>query len=71
MIALKQTCGGYIVAGPRKNRKEGVCYSRDKSDAMIFKSPIDANAWLVAIQQKQRKLGMKSYEIARAYPVNF
>lgn len=70
MIALKQTCGGYIVAGPRKNRKEGVCYSMEKENAMIFKSPEDAKSWLLEVQQKQRKLGMTQFELARAYPVN-
>lgn len=70
MIALKKTCGGYIVAGPRKNKKEGVCYSMDKIDAMLFETVAEADTWLKNVQTTQRGLGMKSYEIVKAYPVN-
>lgn len=66
---LKQLYGGFIVAGPRRNKKEGVLYSMERADALRFESEADAKNWLAAVQENQRKLGMKPREIARAYAV--
>ena len=59
----------YIVAGPRKNKKEGACISNNQFDAMQFKTLVAAKDWLVAVKDTQRAFGFKGYELTKAYPI--
>lgn len=59
----------YIAAGPRRNKKEGICLTDDKLYAMRFETREAAKTWLEAIKDKQRAWGFKSYSITRAFVI--
>ena len=61
--------GDYIKAAPRNNRKEGCLGTECKSRAMRFDTKEQANAWLDQVRTNQRKLGMRSYELAKGYAI--
>ena len=60
----------YILSAPRKNRKEGCTITEYKTEALRFKTAPAAKAWLADVKAKQRDLGMRGYELAKAYPVS-
>ena len=69
MFIIKSCTGGYLVAGPRKNKKEGCCFTADRLDYSVrrFKTKTDANDYLAEIRTLQSKWGWPSYKRVKAF----
>jgi hypothetical protein len=70
MAFILKSDGVYIVSGPRRNRREGCTVSYDKADAVQFKTPEAARAYIAAIRIEQRAWGWPGYKLARGVVCN-
>ena len=70
MAYILKSDGVYIVSGPRPNRREGCTVSYDKADAVQFKTPEAARAYISAVRIEQRAWGWPGYKLARGVVCN-
>jgi len=70
MAYILKADGVYIVRGPRPKRCEGCLISYDKADAVQFKTPEAARAYIISIRIEQRAWGWPSYKLDRGVVCN-
>ena len=69
MFIIKLQYSGYLVSGPRKNKKEGCTYTTDRLDYAVkqFKTSEEATQFLKAIKARQMGWGWPAYRIAKGF----
>jgi len=69
MFIIKCCHGGYLVSGPRKNKKEGCCYTDNRLDYSVkrFDTKETAQAYLADIRCQQSKWGWPAYKRVKAF----